>query len=194
MKEHLVLSILWIVYFAIHSLLATNSVKEKLSFLKRYYRLFYNIVSVTGLFAILLYSAIVPADWIFPKTTFSKFIGLMLATYGVFIIRHAFKSYNMKDFLGLQQLEENYKTEKFKKDGVLAYVRLPLYLGTILIVAGFFVYSPNTANLITAVLSILYLFVGIWLEEKKLLAMYGDEYKKYQKNTPMLIPKKIKLF
>ena len=194
MIKYLILVFLWIGYFAIHSLLASDIIKKRVSFIGKYYRLLYNILAVVGLFAILIYSAIIPAEWFYNKTTFRKFIGLMFATYGLFIIKRAFKSYNLKDFIGVEQLSNNYKNEKFKKDGILAYVRHPLYLGTILIILGFFIFSPSIANLISAIINICYLFVGIWLEEQKLTTMYGDDYKRYKKETPMLIPKKIKIF
>ena len=36
--------------------------------------------------------------------------------------------------------------------------------------------------------SVLYLYVGTWLEEKKLVKQFGKKYKKYQEEVPMLIP------
>jgi protein-S-isoprenylcysteine O-methyltransferase Ste14 len=35
----------------------------------------------------------------------------------------------------------------------------------------------------------IYLPIGIIFEEQKLVKEYGDRYKKYQKEVPMLIPK-----
>ncbi len=33
-----------------------------------------------------------------------------------------------------------------------------------------------------------YIFVGIWLEERDLVAMFGDQYRLYRRKVAMLIP------
>jgi len=47
----------------------------------------------------------------------------------------------------------------------------------------------NAAFLLTAVTLTLYLLVGSRQEEKKLLACYGEQYRKYQGLVPGLIPR-----
>ena len=39
------------------------------------------------------------------------------------------------------------------------------------------------------VLLTVYLFIGIWLEERKLIAQFGDENRYYRERVPMLVPK-----
>jgi protein-S-isoprenylcysteine O-methyltransferase Ste14 len=46
----------------------------------------------------------------------------------------------------------------------------------------------TAAHLLFAVGTLGYTLVGIFLEEKDLVAIFGDEYKKYKSKVSMLIP------
>lgn len=116
----------------------------------------------------------------------NQFIGLIFATYGIIIMKRAFKNYPIHEFLGFK-VSEN-ATEPLRTGGILQYIRHPLYAGTILVFIGFWLFAPTLANLITVVMSITYIFVGIKLEEAKLLKTYGRAYEEYKKQVPMLIP------
>ena len=115
-----------------------------------------------------------------------KLLGLILAGWGVIVMKIAFKSYNTKAFLGLGSLNPE---SEFKSDGLLKYVRHPLYSGSILLLLGYFLFNPAWNTLISVGMMILYFIVGTQFEEKKLIKTFGDRYLEYKKNTPMLIPK-----
>ncbi|MEK6476114.1 isoprenylcysteine carboxylmethyltransferase family protein [Catalinimonas sp. 4WD22] len=192
---YLILILLWMVYFALHSVLATNQVKDflknKMGRSARYYRLLYNIFAILSILPVLLYNALIstkvliPADW----KDIVSFLGLALSTYGVIIVRLAFRQYSFKEFLGLKQLK-NDEDESLNTEGILGAVRHPLYFGGLLIIIGFWLFAPSLANLITVIMLILYILVGIRFEERKLVAQYGEAYKKYQEEVPMLFPKR----
>ncbi|WPP48195.1 methyltransferase family protein [Catalinimonas niigatensis] len=193
---YFILVLLWIVYFALHSLLAARRIKDFLKNkmgrkLARYYRLLYNIFAVLSIVPVLFYNAListkvlVPLDW---KAIIS-FLGLAISTYGIIVTRLAFRQYSLKEFLGLKQLK-NEEEEAFNTQGILGAVRHPLYFGGLLILLGFWLFAPTLANLITVVMLVLYILVGIRFEEQKLVEQYGDAYKKYQQEVPMLIPKR----
>ena len=91
---------------------------------------------------------------------------------------------------GVQALE-NKPVEKptLQQTGLHKYVRHPLYFGTLLFVWGLFLLMPSISNLIAVVVLTIYVLIGIHLEEQKLVLEYGEEYKRYSKKVPKLIPK-----
>jgi len=189
-KAHLLLIFLWVAYFAIHSGMAGNALKdwlkEKMGKSFRFYRLIYNIIAVVGLIFILVLAAIITTRHVFPPSVITKFIGLALASWGVIIIRLAFKHYDTREFLGINGA--SIQQSKLVVKGPSKYVRHPLYSGTILVVVGYWLFAPTLTNLVSLVCIFLYLFVGIKLEEKKLMAEFGEEYEDYRKNVPALLP------
>lgn len=175
---------MWTAYLGVHSLLAADFIKKK--FHNQQYRLFYNIVAVVGLLPIGFMISVFPGAQLFAKSTATDFVGLVFATYGVLLIRKAFKAYNFRAFLGLEPGEER---QKLQTDGLFAKVRHPVYAGTILICVGLAIYAARVAALISALSILAYLPIGIWLEEQKLLKQFGDQYRKYCAEVPAIIPK-----
>ncbi len=183
--KYLLLALAWGLYFFLHSLLATNQLKGASGLSQKNYRLLYSVVSVAGLLAVLVYMLTVPASYLWNSGGINRFFGLMLATYGIIIGKAGFRFYSLKEFLGLKA-EEN---PQLVRQGILQHVRHPLYLATVLLVTGYFLFSPTLASLVTAGCIIFYLFIGIYFEEKKLVAAFGEEYRRYQQEVPMLFPR-----
>ncbi|CAG0999038.1 partial methanethiol S-methyltransferase, partial [Rhodocyclaceae bacterium] len=46
----------------------------------------------------------------------------------------------------------------------------------------------NGAWLVSTLAITLYFVIGSWLEEKKLLALHGDAYRRYREKVPGLVP------
>ena len=159
-------------------------------FPSRYFRLGYNTVSAFGLLVLLIYNGTIKSNLLFPQGETLKFLALVFAAFGVIIIKQAFKRYNVKEFMGFRSEER----QELDTGGILSYVRHPLYSGTILIVIGFFLFSPYLSSLVSAICILLYLVIGIHLEERKLIKQFGDRYLEYKKKVPMLIPKSLKGF
>ena len=187
--EYVWLSVLWILYFTLHSILASPTIKKRvisMNVTPANYRLTYNIIALITLVPIIIYSSIIASEYILSPNSLTKYSGLLLTGWGVVIARSAFKSYDTKAFLGLHSLE---KENEFTTTGLLKYVRHPLYSGSILGVIGYFLYSPKLSTLISVGLIITYFLIGIQLEEKKLIQQFGQAYLDYKRNTPMLVPR-----
>lgn len=181
MNQYVLLVAGWIVYFGLHSILATNAVKSK--FPPRLFRVVYVLFSTAGLLGLLFFNGSIHSLKFFVSEGPIRYVSLMLTTFGVMTIQSSFRQYSFKGFIGIAEEKKELKTE-----GVLQYVRHPIQAGLILIILGFFFFIPNLPTLISCVCVLLYIPIGIYFEEKKLVEMYGDRYVEYQKKVPALFP------
>lgn len=187
--EFLWLALGWILYFSIHSVLAMHQVKhfvQSVGISPQRYRFLYNLVALITLGPILILSSGISDVFVFESNKILKYSGLIIAGYGVVLARRAFRSYDTMAFLGLGALSGE---EEFRTDGLLQYVRHPVYSASILILTGYFLFDPKWSTFMSVSMLILYFIVGIRFEERKLIRKFGKKYLDYKRQTPMLIPK-----
>ncbi len=178
----------WLIFGIVHSTLASESIKEKA---KQYglgqltYRRIYNLITILLFLMILLGGAFVTPKYFMPHGKSSEGIGLIIATFGFFLTKMAFKEISFATFMGLKREKES----ELVKTGIYARIRHPLYTSTILFLIGFMIFSPSYSNLLHAVCLFIYLMIGIQFEEKRLIKTFGEEYKHYREQVPMLLPR-----
>jgi len=176
----------------VHSLLASLALKDFFrktfgdGFL-RLYRLGYNIFSVISILPILWWMWILPSDVLYLVHAPWKY--LMLAGQGIaaFLLLYGVLQTDTLSFIGLRQLiESDSKPGMLITNGLYRFVRHPLYSAGLL----FLWLTPTmTIDQLTVYISAtIYIFIGAYFEERKLLREYGAVYADYKSVTPMIIP------
>jgi len=84
--------------------------------------------------------------------------------------------------------EERNKLMVIKND-VYSRVRHPMYFGSILTYLGFVVLSLSIIAFVIFIFVFAFYYYLCWYEELILIDQLGNDYKKYMKSVPMLIPK-----
>lgn len=113
-----------------------------------------------------------------------SFFGWFLVLLSTFLINHF-------ELFGLHQVILNVMGRKspephFKTPVLYKVVRHPIYLG--FIIAFWAAPTMTVGRLMFAAVTTAYIFVGIWLEERDLIAVFGDEYRRYRERVSMLVP------
>jgi len=176
----------WAGWCALHSGLAGTVLAHPLERLfARYYRLFYNVISVLSIGPIWHYTQSLRGDDIWAWSGWLRFVQVLMWMVACGLFYGAGRRYDLRAFAGWVPAGRGMAAEGLDTQGVLGHLRHPWYLAFLLVLWGRDMARVDVA--VSAVLSA-YICVGALLEERKLARAYGEVYRRYQRRVPMLLP------
>jgi len=185
-------SVLW---GFVHSFLASHSFKHFLRTLvgvpvfSRLYRFSYNVFSLASFFPILLMLVTFPDQQLYSIQSPWVYAMTIVQGLAAFAMIAGVMQTGPLEFAGLAQLSSNYEespSAHLVVSGLYAYVRHPLYTAGL----AFIWFSPEMSlnRLVLWIILTVYIFIGAFFEERKLMKDFGVSYAEYKARTPMLIP------
>jgi protein-S-isoprenylcysteine O-methyltransferase Ste14 len=113
------------------------------------------------------------------------FLGVLTVLYATFLIDHF-------DLFGLRQVVlyfrgTPYTEKRFTTPSLYRWVRHPLYVGWFMT----FWFTPHmtAGHLLFAAVASAYILVAVVFEERDLLALLGDDYRRWRERTPKFLPR-----
>ena len=111
-------------------------------------------------------------------------LGWVIVLTSTFLINHF-------ELFGVHQVANNLTgrampATRFRTPFFYQFVRHPIYLG--FIIAFWVAPTTSVGHLLFTAVTTAYIFVGIFLEERDLVDLFGDDYRRYRNRVSMLLP------
>jgi len=111
--------------------------------------------------------------------------GWLVVLVSTFLIDH-FELFGLRQVF-LHFTGQPFRTVDFQTRVFYRFVRHPLMTG--FVIAFWATPTMSTGHLFFAAMTTAYILVAVQLEERDLITFHGDEYREYQRQVGMLIPR-----
>jgi len=185
----------WILWCTLHSVMiaagTTARLRIRLGNRYRFYRLFYTATATLTLVPALALTRSARGSEVFTWSGPLKGVQVLFGVAALSLLLAGARHYDLWRLLGIRQILESESSGGlageggFQRTGVLSLVRHPWYAGGILALWARDI--DGAAMTMNAVLTA-YLVIGAFLEERKLMAEFGERYAAYRREVSMFIP------
>ena len=180
----------FMLFALIHSLLAADTVKERIGrqrrTVTRFYRLGYNVLAL-GSFAWVL-AALPDSPELYAIPGYPAVVLRTVQAFAFILLCRCAAQTGLSEFAGISQMvtgQEN--PPQFTRSGCYRRVRHPQYTLAIIFLLAAPTVSANYAFI--TLLSAIYFVLGAYFEESRLLETFGNDYRCYQSEVPRFVPR-----
>ena len=157
-----------------------------------YHRLLFTAYSIAVFLLLVLYLRTVPDRSLYRLEGFGRLLFHAVQLCGVAFL--FWTPWDLLEFVGFRQWERSRKgepqepvrNERLFTQKAYGIVRHPLYLGISVVLAFRPVQTRN--SLLSTAMVVLYLYVGTFFEERRMVRKFGEEYRKYQERVTRFLP------
>jgi protein-S-isoprenylcysteine O-methyltransferase Ste14 len=182
-----------LIYGVVHSLLATLGTKARLRKwfgpgADRWYRLIYNTFGILTFLPILVLVGAFPGQELYTIPSPWAYFALAGQLLALVALAIGFLQTGVWSFLGFEQVlnPSRITSSQMVTSGLYRWVRHPLYTASLVFI---WLTPIMTTSLLALNIGLtIYLVLGAYYEERKLVREFGQAYLEYQETTPMLIP------
>jgi methanethiol S-methyltransferase len=194
--KYLLIALLWAGYCVLHSYLISIGFTNLMTrLLKKYYaffRLFYILVSLFLLIPLINYTAqldntvIISLGQPWENFRYVLIFGALIMFFWAFFFNYdSLSFFGIRQIINIGKIKKTSPSEEIKRSGLLGIMRHPMYFALIIYLWS---QTHKMSDIVVNIVLTIYVIIGTWLEEKKLVLEFGDVYVKYQQEVPMIIP------
>ncbi len=188
-NDILLIALAWAGYGGLHSLLAAPTPKAwilaHLPGMARFYRLGYNILATVLLIPLLLATEWAADDWLWRWQGAWAWVAHGVTVIVMLGFMWSSRAYDMRVFMGLGEQQTD-APAGFGLSPLHRWVRHPWYtLGLLWL----WTRDMDSARLAAALTITLYIWLGAYLEDRKLEREWGARYRDYRAKIPGLLPR-----
>ena len=175
----------------LHSLLASSGIKDAArralgDSVMNWYRLLYNFFAVASFIPLVALASLLPDSRLYEIPNPWVVVTMVIQLMAVVLLVVGVVQTDVWSFIGLRQTMGGESGSSIVTGGLYRYVRHPLYSAGLVFI---WLTPAMTMNRLVIYVSLtLYIIIGIYFEERKLIREFGKDYYNYQGRTPMLVP------
>lgn len=130
-------------------------------------------------------------DWLYFLGNLTPLTIILIVLGGAMILGGGYLAMRASSVISVSTVADmrSDRTPELVTEGLYARIRHPLYLATIMVFGGLAVIYPFPRVIVFSLAMIVYTMIGAVLEERKLIAHYGQEYIDYKRQAGFIFPR-----